>query len=164
MDEFGRLPTDVIGLIKEFYQLPLLDIIEEKDEEIEDKIILKIVMNNITYNVNLLPPLQYEPGFYIPNYPLGIYKYVINEFYQFIQQLRFRTPCKCKVGQISEFIYDGNIKIIFYGNDIVLNGNCLDIFIDAMQKYYEILNKYPKWSSYLDTDINMDDVPDNAWD
>ena len=134
MDTFGRLPDDVINIINQFYQLPSFDIIHK------DRIQLQITYRYGTHDIDLCPPL-YDIDH---NGIIKINDEDLHDIYLFIENLREHNPCEYKRG-IMHIIYDNDIKIHQYNNKIVLHNDCLDMFINVMQKYYDILNMYPKW-------------------
>lgn len=83
MDEFGRLPNDVINHIKDFYQTPILSLEESDDNRCYTK---KWVMLVITYpdgsvvTFDMYTAIQLIPGF-IMNKDFYENKYINDEHY-----------------------------------------------------------------------------------
>jgi hypothetical protein len=159
MDSFGRLPTDVISMIKEFYQLPTISIIG-----CDRNLKLQITHTNVSQTIDLFAPLNMQGN------QLTTDEDDLTLLYTFITQIKENMPCRYKSG-----FYDTNIIIYFTntgtisierGSDnIIINNDCVHGFVCAMEKYYHLLYQYPRWFSEAGelTTINMEDVPDEAW-
>jgi hypothetical protein len=134
MDTFGILPNDVLDKIKHIYQLPKIDIVDKGDQYI----FLTLDLHYINLNITLLPPLH---NIY------GVDTCCIQELLTlntFINALRENKPSYYDENGSFKITYNKNININYYGATLKLNKNCLPVLIKALEKYYNILNSYPK--------------------
>lgn len=141
MDTFGRLPTDIISIINEFNQLPIIDVVY-KNEHIYK---LTIQFKYAFYEVHLLSHL-------INVNDVNLLGNDVIELYQFIQHLKMKQPYTY-IRDFSDWSAKDKIKITYDGTiiiksalaRIVLPADCLDLFINVMEKYYNMLQTYPKY-------------------
>lgn len=143
MDDFGRLPTEVITLVKEFYQLPTFHVISGLTT-----VYLQIKFIHATCIIHLANI-----------YSFGIFNETLDQLREFIKKLLSDEDCVYK-SSAQSIVYDKiHINLKDCNNTIVLDNSCLDTFIYAMQQYYNILDTYPKWSGNIKiSDIGCEDI------
>lgn len=144
MDDFGRLPTEVINLVKEFYQLPTFHVISGLNT-----VYLQIKFIHATCIIHLANI-----------YSFSIFSETLDKLEVFIKKLINNEDCKYQSSSKS-IVYDKiHINLVDdYNNTIVLDNSCLDTFIYAMQQYYNILDTYPKCPGNITiSDIGCDDI------
>lgn len=135
MNTFGILPNDIINKIEQLYQLPKIDVIDKGNQYM----FLTLDLHYINLNITLLPPLH---NIY------GIDTCCIYELLRlntFINALRKNKPSFYDEDGLFKVTYNKNISINYCSSVIKLNNNCLPVLIKALEKYYDILNSYPKF-------------------
>lgn len=139
MNTFGRLPNDVLKTIDNFCQKPIMDVTVENDN-----MYLVIKYPYTTQKINL------KRSFYTL---LSGDKYCNSEklweLHDFIENLKADKKCRYGRSQVGayhilEITYDGDSITIQTKNsfdvDLVLDKACIGIFIDVMQKHYDLIN------------------------
>lgn len=127
MDNFGRLPNEVIDKIEQIYQKPTLTI-----TIVNNCFYLNIQCAYINHKIDLMHPLVRVDK-----------KAYAQRLDAFIQNLKNNIKCayyKYFVGRGHvEILFDNDIKINTLSNSITLDSCCIDIFIIAMQQYYDMI-------------------------
>lgn len=140
MDTFCRLPNDVIDIMKEFNQLPVIDVFHYKGHIFK----LTIKFKYAFYEVELLAPLVNVEGIDkldgdIIDLVEFIHKLKLKETYLYIRDYtRHGTYHKMSIH------YNDDIIIKSLLTKITLPKECLDLFIVIMEKYYNMLQAHPK--------------------
>ena len=143
MDTFGRLPNDVIAKIEHIYEqvhiLPVLDIVVENNSTF-----LVIKYPYTTQKINLLRFYEIWNGSVYCDSD-GLYR--LNDF---IQDLKAGKTCfytRNYSGAHKYISIHFEDNIVLYTSpfsyqdtpDLVLDKRCNGIFIDAMQKHYDLI-------------------------
>lgn len=136
MDTFGRLPNDVLSQITSLYYMP-------KIEFVFDGIHADLIVDSISinYKLSVVNPLYHYNGngVHCEREPLINLKKLIDE--------KRGEYCYNDGYNNDSFTIniDDTIEIYTYYNiNITIPIKYIDIFINAVQKYYDILNAYPK--------------------
>jgi hypothetical protein len=129
-DTFGRLPTDVITMIKEIYQLPTIDVDGKHDEGY----LLIIKYPYATHHINIGSRMwKRHPDFnqMITN--------KIKTLHEFIQKLKNNVSCAYYEGVT--ITYNNDITLKASNHTMILPKDCIVSFIIAMDKYYDMLTE-----------------------
>jgi hypothetical protein len=131
MDTFGRLPTDIINIIKDFNQLPTIEVvINENRHQLTIKYSCNIHKFDLISYVSLTERIYTE---YLP------------VFKKFIQDVKNNIPCEYTgiyggIGSNVQIYYDNKIYIKTSYTYTELHGDSIVLFITAMDKYCNVLN------------------------
>lgn len=116
MDTFGRTPTEVIQLIDHLVHLPIIDVTNDF------KLIIKY-----PYSTQVIDIIQ----------PTNAYKLL-----KLIENLKkekyYCYQCYDYTGYFN-IEYNGDIIIVSNNSEIMLTKVCLELFIRALEKYYDLL-------------------------
>lgn len=132
MDTFGRLPNDVISQINALYNTPKIEFVVDY---LDTTLVIDLL--SIKYILPILTPMcKSGEDIYCGN--IDGLKRVIND----------KCGVYTETYNHNKFTINiGNIGIIISTNknvNIIIPIEHLDVFIDALQKYYDILDSYPK--------------------
>lgn len=141
MDTFGRLPNEVINLIKDLYQIPIFDV------EYEEKRAIYFVMkNNTTINKFILLDIFewsgiMEIGFHSPDHYVPTKnKHIINIFTQIINKLYINVSFNIELNNSSIVFELNNQHITLKCNyNIIILLNNEDTRKSMCQGLYKVI-------------------------
>ena len=139
VDTFGRLPSDVIKSIMDIYTLPYIDIVEAAPQNIN----MQIKYQMLIVKISMIPSLVVGKNciqYYNVVYNNNIIKTFISDLHN-NRNTMYKEGCDYTEG--FEIVVDDTIKIITNNSTTVLSIDSKYQLINAMNKYYDILNKYP---------------------
>lgn len=132
MDTFGRLPNEVLSQIVSLHALPSIKIVKMND----DNIYFLINVVSCCFKIWVTTPLYYKYN------SISCEKSSLNELKEFIE---IKTNIYTHEYKKEFFTVEVNniITISTHNMECTLPLQCLDILMDAMKEYYDMLAKYP---------------------
>ena len=140
-DSFGRLPIDVLQLITHFFELPLIDILETSSQMIEMKIKYLMLETKIRMIPSLINYVD-KSVYYNANVNNNIIRTFINDLNN-NKNTAYNEYCDSYGEKFNIKVKNDIIKITTNNSTIILTIKSKNELIKAMNKYYDILNKYP---------------------
>ena len=137
---YGMLPNDLQQMVGLLYHLPLMDIVDNHGQSFT----LIIKYPHMTLNINILSIIVNYSG--VESCPKTDFLTIKN----FIKELK--TGCNTEYENhygddefINITVKDKNIRITTPDIDLILSKDNKGEFIKVMEKYYNLLLKYPQY-------------------